>query len=237
METDSPGYQVPLHNQILRRIVRPIFRGLFHVLGRVEIHGKENIPRNEPCLIALNHISIYEPPLILAFWPTSPEAAGAIDIWSRPGQSLLVRIYGGIPVNRGQYNRKLLEILVSVIQSGRSLVIAPEGGRSHTPGMQRALPGIAFIAERTGARIIPVGISGSTEDFFAKAKHGKRPTIGMNIGAPFKLPSIDCGGKAMRIARQRNADLVMLKIATLLPPEYHGVYAEGMPKDVTNQIA
>jgi 1-acyl-sn-glycerol-3-phosphate acyltransferase len=237
MGTDPGAYQVPLHNRVLRRIVRPVFRSLFHVLGNVEIIGKENIPKKQPCLIAINHISIYEPPFILAFWPTPPEAAGAIDIWSRRGQSILVRIYGGIPVDRGQYNRKLLETLVSVIHAGRSLVIAPEGGRSHTPGMKRAQPGIAFLAEQTEVPVLPVGIFGSTEDFFAKAKQGKRPTIGMKIGTPFRLPPLEGSGKTIRIARQCNADLVMLKIAGLLPPEYHGVYAEGMPKDATNQIA
>jgi len=228
-------YEVPIHNRILRRIARPIFRILFHVLGNVVITGKQNIPSHEACVIAINHISIFEPPFVLAFWPKAPEAAGAIDLWSRRGQSFLVRIYGGIPVHRGQYDRQLMNTMLSVLRSGRSLVIAPEGGRSHTPGMQRALPGVAYLADQARVRIIPVGIFGSTEDFLDLALQGKRPTIGMNIGKPFVLPSLEGQGIEKRLARQHNADLVMLEIATLLPPEYHGVYTKGIPKDVTNQ--
>lgn len=228
------SYSVPLRNRVLRRIARPIFRLLFHALGRVVITGKENIPTGEGCLIAINHISIFEPPLILAFWPEPPEAAGAVDLWSRRGQSLLVRIYGGIPVHRGEYDRELMRTLFSVLRSGRSLVIAPEGGRSHTPGMQRALPGISYLAEKTAARIIPVGIYGSTEDFLDLSLHGKRPVIGMNIGRPFQLPAIAGQGIERKSARQYNADLVMLEIARLLPSEYHGVYAKGIPAHVTN---
>jgi 1-acyl-sn-glycerol-3-phosphate acyltransferase len=230
-------YEVPLHNRILRRIARPIFRALFHVLGNVVITGKQNIPGDEACIVAINHISIFEPPLVLSFWPKAPEAAGAIDLWSRRGISFLANIYGGIPVHRGQYDRQLMNTLLSVLRSGRSLVIAPEGGRSHTPGMQRALPGVAYLVDQVRVRIIPVGVFGSTEDFLDQAMQGKRPTIGMNIGKPFTLPALEGQGMERRKARQHNADLVMLEIAALLPFEYHGVYNKGIPEDVTNQAA
>lgn len=232
--SNQATYEVPVRIRILRRIARPIFRLLFHALGRVKILGKQNIPSDEACLIAINHISIFEPPLVLSFWPKAPEAVGAIELWSRRGQSFLVKIYGGIPVNRGQFDRELMTTLLNVLRSGRSLVIAPEGGRSHQPGMKRALPGVAYLAEKAGVRIIPVGIFGSTEDFLNRALHGKRPTIGMNIGKPFQLPAIESLGSERRSARQNNADLVMMEIAKLLPPEYHGVYAEGKPPHVTD---
>lgn len=230
----TSAYEVPVRIRVLRKIARAIFRLLFHAIGKVTISGKENIPVGEACLIAINHISIFEPPLVLSFWPIAPEAVGAIELWSRRGQSFLVKIYGGIPVKRGQFDRELMTTLLNVLRSGRSLVIAPEGGRSHQPGMKRALPGIAYLAEKARVRIIPVGIFGSTEDFLDQALHGKRPTIGMNIGKPFQLPAIEGLGSEKRIARQKNADRVMMEIARLLPPEYHGVYGEGNPSHVTN---
>jgi 1-acyl-sn-glycerol-3-phosphate acyltransferase len=53
------------------------------VLGKVEITGLENVPKSGPYLIAINHISIFDPPFIIAFWPISPEAVGAVDIWEK----------------------------------------------------------------------------------------------------------------------------------------------------------
>lgn len=220
----SKPYTVPMHTRLMRFILRPIFRTLFHILSRVKITGLENIPTCEAYLIAMNHVSIYDPPFVLAFWPKAPEAAGAVDIWSRKGQSLLARVYGGIPVHRGQFDRKLIDAMRGVLQSGRPLAIAPEGGRSHTPGMRRALPGIAYIVEQAQTPVSPVAVIGTTEDFMNRALHGKRPTLEMRIGKPVYLPPITGKGEERRAARQRNADMIMYHIAELLPHEYHGVY-------------
>ena len=221
-----PNYGAPLINRMLRVIFRPIFRGVFHILSRVKIYGEENIPAHGAYLIAINHVSLYEPPFILAFWPVAPEAVGAVDIWERRGQSLLARLYGGIPVHRGQYDRQLIDTMLSVLNSGQPLLIAPEGGRSHKPGLRRGLPGIAYVMGQTEVPVIPVGITGTTDDFLNLALHGKRPTIEMRIGEPLNLPPIEGKGEERRAARQRNVDLIMQRIAALLPIAYRGVYAE-----------
>ncbi len=219
------SYQVPIHTRLIRRIMRPLFRGIFNFLSQVKIDGVENIPQQGAYIIAINHISIYEPPFMLAFWPVAPEAVGAVDIWERHGQSLLARLYGGIQVHRGQYDRKLLDTILAALRSGLPVLIAPEGGRSHLPGMRRALPGVAYIIEQAGVPVIPVGVVGTTSDFFSRAIHGKRPRLEMHIGKPVCLPSIAGKGKARREARQENADSIMMQIASLVPEEYRGVYA------------
>lgn len=218
------GYRVLLHTRLLRVVLRPIFRGLFHLLSRVRIAGKENVPKGGAYLITINHVSLFEPPFALAFWPIAAEGAGAIDIWDRTGQSLLVRLYGGIPVHRGEYDRKLIDTMLGVLKSGRPLLIAPEGGRTHTPAMRRALPGAAYLVDLARVPIVPVGIVGASDDFLERALHGHRPKIEMRIGPPFVLPPITGKGEQRRLTRQKNADLIMQKVAALLPPEYHGVY-------------
>lgn len=227
--TNTP-YTVPLHNRLLRRTLRPVFRGLYHLLSRVRISGWENIPARGPYLIVFNHVSIFDGPLVLAFWPVIPEAAGAVDIWDRPVQNVLVRLYGGIPVHRGEFDRQLIDTLHRVLRSGRPLLYSPEGGRSHSLGMRRALPGAAYLAEDS-LPIVPAAIIGATDDFFALGLKGKRPVIEMRIGRPFTLPPLEGKGRERRLARQRNADTIMLHLAKLLPAEYHGVYAHGLPGD------
>jgi 1-acyl-sn-glycerol-3-phosphate acyltransferase len=225
MSSRIPEYRVSLGNRIARRVLRPIFRGLFHLLSRVRVEGSEHVPRGGAYIIVTNHISLYEPPLVLAFWPRPVEALGASDIWERKGQSLLVRLYSGIPVRRGVIDRHLLKTAIAVIEAGYPLLIMPEGGRSHTPGMRRAARGVAYLADKTGAFIVPVGITGTTDDYFKRAMRAERPQLEMHIGEPFHLPPVEGAGEMRRSNLQDNADLVMQHIARLLPPEYRGVYA------------
>ena len=222
----SHTYKVPSLNRLARCIIRPIFRSLFRVLGHVELNGLENIPRNGAYLVAPNHVSIFDGPFVLAFWPIILEFAGAKEIWERKGQSILAKFYGGIKVHRGNYDRAMIDKSLSCLNSGHPLLIAPEGGRSHEPGLRRANPGVAFLAEKAKVPIIPVGVYGCTEDFFQNGLRGKRQEIGMNIGKPLQLSRIDATGKNRKELRLDNADLVMTHIARLLPQEYRGYYSE-----------
>lgn len=217
-------YRVPLQNRIARVLIKPIFQGIFHLLAGIKVTGQENVPWGKPYLVAINHISTFDPPFVMAFWPEMLEGMGAVDIWNRPGQAQLVRLYHAIPVHRGEYDRILFDKALGVLASGKPLLLAPEGGRSHSEAMQRARPGIAFIVEKAQVPVLPVGVIGTTDDFFKRAIRAQRPRLEMRIGEPINLPVVTGKGEERREARQRNADLVMEHIARLLPEAYRGYY-------------
>jgi 1-acyl-sn-glycerol-3-phosphate acyltransferase len=219
-------YRIPLRFRMSRPVLKVVFRQIFRILGRVKMTGRQNIPFGKSYVVAMNHISIYDPPLIASFWPEMMEIIGASDVFFKPGQGQLLKLYGVIPVHRGEYDRALLQRIVSTIKSGYPLLIAPEGGRSHVPAMRRAFPGVAYIIEETSVPVLPVGLVGTTEDFWQRAKRGERPQLEIRVGPSFRLPAIKEKGAARREARQRNADLVMQHVAGLLPEHYRGVYAE-----------
>ena len=227
MSNNRNEYHIPLNVALFRWIFRPIFRMIFHLISEVRITGAENIPEKGAYVIAINHISIIEPPFVIAFWPVAPEAVGAKEIWERKGQSLLARFYGGIQVHRGEFDRQLIDSMIQVIESGRPLVIAPEGGRSHSPGLRPALPGVAYLVDKAEAPVLPVGIIGSTDDFLHQALKLKRPVLEMRVGQLAMMPPIEGRGEDRRRALKNNADLIMYKVAELLPPAYQGVYARG----------
>lgn len=220
-------YRVPLRFQISRPILRVAFRGLFHILGHVKITGRENVPFGKPYVAAINHVSIFDPPFAASFWPETLEIIGASDVFAKPGQGQLLKLYGVTPVHRGEYDRALLDWTVQVIRAGCPLMIAPEGGRSHVTAMRRAMPGIGYIVDATRVPVMPVALVGTTDDFWQRARRGEKPNLEMRIGKPILLPPIEEKGAARHDARQRNADLVMSHIAGLLPGEYRGVYAES----------
>src|SRR5512145_467919 len=180
--SDAKTYRVPLRFQILRPFLKTLFRGIFRGLARVKIIGLENIPYGKPYVAAMNHVSIYDPPLAAAFWPEDLEIIGAIDVFGKPGQGQLLRLYGVIPVHRGDYDRPLFTKLISILKSGHRLLIAPEGARSHDTAMRRAKPGIAYLVEKTGVPVLPIGIVGTTADFWQRASRGGRPLLEMRIG-------------------------------------------------------
>src|SRR4026207_740825 len=127
------AYQVPFRFKIIRPVAKFVFRGIFRALARVKIVGKENVPLGKPYVVAMNHVSIFDPPFVGAFWPEALEIIGAADVFDKPGQGIILKAYGVIPVHRGDYDRVLFTRIINIIKSGYPLLIAPEGGRSHVP--------------------------------------------------------------------------------------------------------
>jgi 1-acyl-sn-glycerol-3-phosphate acyltransferase len=218
-------YRVPSYIRLSRLVMKPVFRLIFRILGRVKMTGVENVPLGTAYIAAINHISIFDPPLVVAFWPEVAEAIGAADVFEKKGQGPILKMYGVIRVHRGDYDRALLDTVFAILRSGRPMVMAPEGGRSHVVGMRRALPGIGYMIERAQVPVLPVGLVGTTDDFWQRAKRGEKPQLEIRIGRPITFPPMTGKGAERREARQQYADLVMRHIAGLLPEEYHGVYA------------
>lgn len=212
---------------VRRSILRVVIRGIFRLVGRVRITGAENIPFGTAYMAAVNHVSIYDPPFLLCFWPEILQGIGAVDVFDKPIQGELLKLYGTVPVHRGQYDRELLDAVLAMLSAGYPVMIAPEGGRSHVPGLRPAKPGVAYLLDEARVPVVPVGIVGTTDDFLARGLRLQRPALELRIGKPFMLPPIEGRGEERRQARQRNADLVMQHIAGLLPLEYRGVYADS----------
>ncbi len=219
-------YRVPLHIRINRRFLRLIFRGLFHLLGKVELYGMDKIPRHNKYVLAFNHVSLVEIPFIGAFWPTIVEIIGATVVWGRPGVAIVARLWEGIQVNRTEFDRDVFRKVEMVIDAGFPLMISPEGTRSHTPGLGRGKPGVAYIIDKTELPVLPVAVVGNTIDFLRQGFRGKRPTIQMFVGDLIHLPPLAGRGAERRNMRQYNTDIIMARIAEMLPESYQGVYSE-----------
>ena len=219
-------YRVPFKIKVSRRFLRVFFRTLFRLLGKVELSGFENIPDHNRYVIVFNHVSLVEVPFIAAFWPTIIEIIGALAVWKRGYQALIAKMWAGIQVDRTQFDREVFKQVEKVLAAEIPLMISPEGGRSHTPGLRRGKNGVAYIIDKADVVVLPVAVVGNTMEFLTEGLRLKRPTIQMIIGEPFVVPPVEGRGEIRRQSRQKNTDYIMARLAALLPENYQGVYRE-----------
>jgi len=218
-------YPQPAFNRIARALGVPVFKFLMMTLCQVKVMGLENVPPYGPYFIAFNHVDTLDAPLVVLFWPYPPEGVTAAENFSKLNVGLLMRLYGPIPLKRTAYDREALEKGLAVIKAGSPLIVAPEGTRRRQAGMQEAKPGLAFLAHKSGASIIPVGLTG-TENWIPSWKRFRRPRLTMTIGKPLCLPEVTLTHENRRGVLEEHTTLIMKRIAELLPPEYRGVYGE-----------
>lgn len=204
------------------RFLRFLISAALRLVYDYRVTGRENVPPEGPAIVAVNHLHLFDP-LVLA--PAIPRQVItlAADKWEGKGLvGWFLRVAGTIFIRRGEVDRHALYSCLRVLGEGQVLTIAPEGTRSSTHALQRAKPGIAYLAARSGAPIVPVTVWGT--DRLGDWKRLKRPTCRVVVGKPFRLPQIK--GRLSTDELQRLADLVMLRIGLELPASYRGVYAE-----------
>ena len=205
----------------IRRFLNFVLRFLFKVLLKVEIIGLENVPLEGPLILMINHVSFLDPVLIVGLMPRQVTAFAKIETLSYPILGFLIRLYGVVPVRRGQVDRRALQQAIETLARGEALLVAPEGTRSHHGRLQQAHDGIAYIALRTGATVIPVAITGQ-ERFPATLKRLRRTKIRIRIGKPFRFVPAKVSRDELRAMTKE----AMYQLASLLPPECRGVYSD-----------
>ena len=143
------------------------------------------------------------------------------ELFRSPRWGHYIRAFGTVPVRRGVADRQALRQAEALLGEGFALGMFPEGTRSRTAQMQHARTGATLRAVRTGAPLLPVGIAG-TEKLRHRSGYFTRPSITVTIGEPFHLPPTQGRASAARLTEL--TDLIMERIAQLLPPSYRGVY-------------
>ena len=142
--------------RIAYRVLGPVFRWMF----RLDVRGVEALPSGG-VLLCPNHSSNWDPVLMLVALPIDYRlhCMAKDSLFRIPVLAQIIRHFGGFPVARGQSDIRAVKTALKVIKDGENLMIFPEGTRVEYEGEVRAKGGVAMIATRTGAKIIPVFIS------------------------------------------------------------------------------
>jgi 1-acyl-sn-glycerol-3-phosphate acyltransferase len=210
-------YSMPM---LLWRLIRAFVRLVCTIVLDVHLVGLQNRPAKGPVIIASNHLAWVDIPLIPAY--LKPKIVYMAKEETFTGKiGWLVRFLGAFPVKRGEADRQSLRAAGEQLKAGRILGIFPEGTRSKIHKLGQAHAGLGMIALRSGVPVVPVAICGS-EMAFKKF----RPRITVTYGEPMTLAPK--GKKVTREDIDEVTEQVMLRIASMLPPEYRGVYAEKL---------
>ncbi len=171
------------------RVVSTLLRGLSWLFFRPSVIGVENIPLEGPVLIAPIHRSNVDFAFTLFISPRKVFFMAKDSIFRVPLLGPLVSHLGAFPVKRGSADRESMSLAEEVLRQGHALVLFPEGTRKEGLDVQALHDGAMFVAARTGALVVPVGIGGSEKAMPLGAKFPRFAKIRIVIGKPITPPS------------------------------------------------
>ena len=140
-------------------LVKFLVRVYFHIVYNIHFEGRENIPKNTSVIYASNHRSYADPPLVGCGARGKLSFMAKTELFEKQPFAALIRALGAFPVARGKGDSKVIDTAVEKLESGRSLMIFPEGTRSKDGKVHKGHTGAALIAARSGKPIIPVGVA------------------------------------------------------------------------------
>lgn len=196
--------------------------------GRLEVTGQECVPPYGPLIVVSNHLSYNDPPALFASLPRSLNYLGKVELFSNPLKRTIMRWVGVFPLDRAATGVDGMRTALDLLSQDRALVIFPEGRISLDKTLERAKGGAAYLAIKSQAPILPVGITG-TEKFPPWRMVFPLRRYRVNIGPPFTPPVLE--GRVGRAAINGVAEMMMNRIAVLLPEEYRGVYSLTQRED------
>lgn len=205
--------------------MRGFVRVVLFFVGTLEVGGWGNVPAEGPYIIAVNHMSKSDPPLLYLAWPPVGIRFFAGEKWEKHlifGP--LMRLAGAIYIRRGEVDRKALKEALAALSAGSVFGLSPEGTRSRVGALIQARDGAAYLATRAKVPVLPVGIINS-DRLGPNFSHLRRTHFKVQIGRPFMMPELVRPPRSNELSAFTH--LIMVRIAALLPQRYWGYYAES----------
>jgi 1-acyl-sn-glycerol-3-phosphate acyltransferase len=221
---NHPEFRYP-RRRLMRGLLQPLARVALVALTDWQVIGQENLPKEGPLLVVANHFSFIDPVVMVGVAPWPLEFVGGFQMPNAPASlTWIPKLWGYYPVYRGSVSRDALRASEAVLTQGGVLGIFPEAGNWATV-LRPPRPGTAFLAARTGVRILPMGFDGLT-DVFPCLRQGRRARVTLRIGKLFGPFRVTGRGRARRQQLEAIGHEIMQCIAELIPSERRGHYSD-----------
>lgn len=169
---------------LVYRTIHGLARAFFKLFGRWQIVGHEYIPRTGPVIVASNHVSYLDPPLVGAAIRRECRFMARHDLWEARWLAWFLPRLGAFPVNRDKPGSAAIRQALQALEENKVLVIFPEGGRSEDGVLQRAEPGVALIVQKSGAPVVPTAVIGPEKMLPVGQSKLKRVPLKVVFGNP-----------------------------------------------------
>ena len=188
------------------KIAIPFIKVFANAQFRINCIGQENIPKEKGRLIvACNHISFADPAVIISHFPYSIHFIAKSELFENPVTAFLLSNLNAFPVRRGLSDRSAIKYACDILNQDKILGIFPEGRRVRSAIPEKAKRGVAFIARRTGADILPVSL------YVDPKEDVLRQRITLRFGRVLKNSELFSDGQDL----DKTADLIMNNIEKL----------------------
>lgn len=207
-----------------QRLVVATFKSITSLICRIDDSELIKVPKQGPLIIYTNHVNILEIPILYThLQPRRVHGMLLAERWKIPVLNWALDVTETIPLHRGEADIDSIRKGLQALEKGEMLVIAPEGSRSHDGILQAAHPGVVLLALHSRAPILPVIYFGA-ENYTKNISRLRRTDFHLRVGKQFHLD--DRGEKVTRLLRQKMTEEMMCQMASILPPEYRGYYAD-----------
>ncbi len=157
------------------RIVRIIANIIFRIIFRIEVNGKENVPKEGPLVLCSNHISNFDPIILGITFPRPIIFMAKKELFNNKLLGQLIKALGAFPVDREGSDIGAIKTSLRVLKQGQVLGIFPEGTRTQKMDLDNVKPGVALICIKSKTPVIPV---------FIESKYRLFSKVVVNIGKP-----------------------------------------------------
>lgn len=179
----------------LYRVGRALIVPAFKLLSGYEVQGRENVPATGPVILAGTHRSYLDIPFMGFVTWRVVHFMGKAELWDRRFSGWFCTQMGSFPVKRGLADRNSLRTAQSVLEGGQALGIFPEGARKDGPLLEDFHGGCVYLAQRTGAPIVPVAMHGTGNLMGADGRLKPFRKVRIRAGSPVWVPE-DAGYRA-----------------------------------------
>lgn len=211
--------------------LRILLLGLGRVVLGLKLEGVSRVPRQGPLLIVSNHLHNADPLILSIACPRPVHFMAKEELLRIPVIGRIIRLSGSFPVRRGKSDRVAIRRSIETLRQEIALGMFPEGTRSRSWHLEQALSGAGLIAMMGKATIQPVAITGSETLPLNDSKGRKKSPwyrrfrVTVVFGEPFELPVTMADGS--RMSAEAATELMMRRVASILPEQYRGVYGDS----------
>jgi 1-acyl-sn-glycerol-3-phosphate acyltransferase len=191
-----------------------LVRGVARLVWHLEVHGAANVPLAGAAIIAPNHLSLLDPPLIGCACPRELRFVAKAELFQYGLFTKLIRRLGAFPVERGTADVGAIKTALQFLKEGRAVMIFIEGTRGTGEHLLPPTPGVTLLARQSGAPVVPTAIVGSDQAWRKGTKLPRRAQVQVAFGTPVRYQDV-WGTRTDRAARDAFSDLVMERIEAL----------------------